>query len=101
MTYLVIIGIIALAVLMGVYFYRLHLAKLEDYAEAVRISVKARGGQDVSVQKIDTPYLTGAVLFTVNYLDVEGRRIVNKVTMLTSGEDKFKTFWGDPLTPLG
>lgn len=100
MTYLVIAGVIAFIILISTYSYRVSQAKIEDYAEAIRVGVKARGGQDVSVTKLDTPYLSGAVMFTVNYLDVEGRQIVNKVTMLTSGEDKYKTFWGDPLTPL-
>lgn len=101
MTYIVMAGVVAFIFFICFYLYRLNQAKIEDYAEAIRVSVKARGGQDVSVTKVDAPYLTGAVMFTVDYVDVDGRQIINKVTMLTSGEDKYKTFWGDPLTPLG
>lgn len=82
------------------YGYQTHQAKIAEYAESVRVRIKAQGGQDVTVDKIDTPHLTGVVLFAVGYTDVNGRQILNRVTVHTVGEYKFKQFWGEPVTPV-
>lgn len=100
MTWLV--GVFGIAVVIGLVFYgyQVHQGKIADYAEAVRVRIKAQGGQDITVDKIDAPHLTGAILFAVGYTDVDGRQIINRVTIHTAGEYKFKQFWGEPVTPI-
>ena len=93
------VGFVVVAGL-ALYGYQTHQAKIADYSEAVRIRIKAQGGQDITVDKIDVPHLSGAILFAVDYTDVNGRKIMNRVTIHTVGEYKFKQFWGEPVTPL-
>ncbi|MFK7804252.1 MAG: hypothetical protein AB8G95_21640 [Anaerolineae bacterium] len=97
-----LIFLVAIAGLIGLAFYanQAHQAKISDFAESVRIRIKAQGGQDISVDKIDAPHLSGAILFAVGYTDVDGRQIMNRVTVHTVGEYKFKQFWGEPVTPV-
>ena len=97
-----LVGVFGIIVVIGLvaFGYQMHQAKIADYAEAVRVRIKAQGGQDISVDKIDAPHLSGAILFAVGYTDVNGRKIMNRVTIHTAGEYKFKQFWGEPVTPL-
>ena len=96
-----IVGLLGVTVVVGLVFYGyyMHQSNIADYAESVRVRIKAEGGQDISVDKIDTPHLTGALLFAVGYTDTDGRQIMNRVTVHTAGEYKFKQFWGEPVTP--
>ena len=95
------IGVFGIAIVVGLVFfgYQMHQTKIAEYAESVRVRIKAQGGQNISVDKIDTPHLSGAILFAVGYTDIDGRQIMNRVTVHTAGEYKFKQFWGEPVTP--
>jgi len=97
-----LIFLVGFVVIIGLaYFgYQTHQAKMADFAEAIRIRIKAQGGQEISVDKIDAPHLSGAILFAVGYVDADGRQVMNRVTIHTAGEYKFKQFWGEPVTPL-
>lgn len=97
-----LVGVLGIAVLIGlfIYGYNAQKIKIADYGEAVRVNIKARGGQDISVDKIDAPHLSGAILFAVNYIDCDGRQIINRVTIHTAGEYRYKQFWGEPVTPV-
>lgn len=90
---------IAVAVLFAFYCNQALQNKIAAYAEEIRIHVKAQGGQEVNVQKVATPKLSGAMLFNVSYEDVDGRQIFNKVTIHTNGEEAHRQFWGEPVTP--
>jgi len=100
MSWLIIVLIVMLLAGVAYYMYQMYLTRIADYAESVRVRIKAEGGQNVSVDKVDTPHLSGAFLFAVNYTDADGRQIMNRVTVHTTGEYKFKQFWGEPVTPV-
>lgn len=100
MTWLVFFVVFVAVTGFAFYGYQNYQSKIADYSEAVRIRIKAQGGQNVSVDKLDAPHLSGAILFAVDYTDVDGRKVMNRVTIHTAGEHKFKQFWGEPVTPL-
>ncbi len=100
MTWMIGLAGIVAAILFASFCYQSYQNKVTSYMEAVRVHVKAQGGQEVDVQRVAAPHLTGAMLFSVQYLDVEGRQIMNKVTVHTAGEYENNQFWGDPVTPV-
>ena len=99
MTWLIGLAGIALAVLFVTYCIQAHQSKVLGYSEAVRVHVKAQGGQEINVKRLNAPHLTGAMLFSVSYTDVNGRRIMSPVTVHTAGQYEDLQFWGEPVTP--
>ena len=99
MTWLIGTAGIAASVLFVAFCIQAHRTKIEGFAEAIRIHVKADGGQDIVVQRLSAPHLTGALLYSVTYKDVNGREIINQVTVHTAGQFENKQFWGEPVTP--
>ncbi len=91
---------IAVAVIIATFCYQSHQDRVAGYIEAVRVHIKAQGGQEIDVQRVSSPHLTGAMLFAVKYVDVNGRQIMNRVTVHTAGEYENNQFWGDPVTPV-
>lgn len=99
MTWLIGTAGVAATVLFVTFCIQAHQTKIEGFAEAIRIHIKAEGGQNITVKRLSAPHLTGALLFSVTYTDVNSREIINQVTVHTAGQFENKQFWGEPVTP--